>query len=781
MWPLLIFYLFFHPANAQFAEIASLATSLLGSGLGPALGGAAAAGSAAAPGLGALSQIGQLYQLAQGALQLTGTGVGVLNQASEGNWFPAVLEQASKNTKNLMGGHGFGGPPNLGSLGPAPAGGSSGSQIGPEFGTGFPAPNVEDYTDNTEKTEAKTTTKAPETLVNIDDNDFDELTSSSAPTAAPTPTVPVTLFPEESNSVTEPTSAAPLKEIRIELPKNTGESTDSDYIDQVTTDGDSRVQVTNKAKSDGDENLLVPERASAAKTLNAKIRSGVPDLTKLIDVLRKSNLKESEIMEIVSQVEGNDNVAPPPKIDFTSAVQNIPLKKHLNRERIAKASRELHKSIEPQEKAIEAHINQLRQLPDLAASATPVPSSIVPTTAAPPPTLIPQVPPNPKPDFTSTNRLQREISSVPAGKAPFPQPTPTPTPNLLLPQPQFTTPPNYFLQHQWQHPQFPQPQLPVQPHPTLYQPQPVVQQPVHPLFQPNPYQQFPYQQYQPQQPYGQVQVQQPLHPAQQQQQPGQVVRQPVQQLPQQQLQQQQVQQQQLQQQQVHQQQLQQQQVQQQQLQQQQVQQQQLQQQQIQHQQLQQQQHYSQQQASAQRGQQGYPPNAHHYSTQQQVVSPQQQTYRQFRQVSGQAYTVQGRPVVFTNQPPGSPPQYNKSAYLALSAPTRQSSVAAQQAAGPHVAPRSVHPGAVLSSQAKMRGVGYTNRSNQVQKPPAVAHGLRVAPVSNSPQVAASPARETRNVVTSPPHRRYPVRTARTQRITTPAPVRAAAAANQLPH
>lgn len=37
-----------------------------------------------------------VYQLAQGALQLTGTGVGVLNQASEGNWFPAALEQASK-------------------------------------------------------------------------------------------------------------------------------------------------------------------------------------------------------------------------------------------------------------------------------------------------------------------------------------------------------------------------------------------------------------------------------------------------------------------------------------------------------------------------------------------------------------------------------------------------------------------------------------------------------------------------------------------------------------
>ncbi|KAK6032905.1 hypothetical protein OSTOST_00917, partial [Ostertagia ostertagi] len=126
MWPLLIFFLFLHSTNGQFAEIASIATSLLGSGLGPALGGqmrerphclflliplhlntvylmmnvsAASAGSAAAPGaLGALSQIGQLYQLAQGALQLTGTGVGVLNQASEGNWFPAALETASKNT-----------------------------------------------------------------------------------------------------------------------------------------------------------------------------------------------------------------------------------------------------------------------------------------------------------------------------------------------------------------------------------------------------------------------------------------------------------------------------------------------------------------------------------------------------------------------------------------------------------------------------------------------------------------------------------------------------------
>ncbi|VDO28097.1 unnamed protein product [Haemonchus placei] len=100
---ILVFCSFLHFANGQFAEIASIATSLLGSGLGPALGGVSSAGSAAAPGaLGALSQIGQLYQLAQGALQLTGTGVGVLNQASEGNWFPAALETASKSASDVV-------------------------------------------------------------------------------------------------------------------------------------------------------------------------------------------------------------------------------------------------------------------------------------------------------------------------------------------------------------------------------------------------------------------------------------------------------------------------------------------------------------------------------------------------------------------------------------------------------------------------------------------------------------------------------------------------------
>ncbi|CAJ0610471.1 unnamed protein product [Cylicocyclus nassatus] len=697
MWPLVTLCLLFNPTNAQFAEIASIATSLLGSGLGPALGGAASAGSAASPALGALSQIGQLYQLAQGALQLTGTGVGVLNQASEGNWFPAVLEQASKNTKTLMGGAGgLGGPPNLGALGPGRTG-VSGSAIGPEFGTGFPAPSIEDYTDNEDKSNKKTT-KSPESLVDIDDNDFDELTSSTSHTASPTPTVPVTLFPDESNSVTEATTVQ-LKEIRIELPKGTDTDTDVDYIDRVTTDGDSRVQVTNKAKSTEDENLLAPDRASAAKTLNAKIRSGVPDLTRLIDVLRKSNLKEAEIMEIVSQVEGNDNNPPPPKIDFTSAVQNIPLKKHLNRERIVKASREINKNIGPHEKELESHINHFHQLPNPAASGTH--SGVTPTTAPPSLTHFSQIPTHPNQQgFLGTNRLEREISAVPTGKAPL-QVSPPPNPALLLPQAQFTPPPAYLFQHHWHNPQFPQPQLPAAPHsPQLYQPQAnLAQPPAHAFAHPPFFHHLPYQPFHMQQQYTN-QIQNPTVPAHIQSAP------PPTQAPilQQQLQQvqnpQQFQP---------------------------------------HLQLQQHQqgqlnppYQGQQPHNSQQSQQNY-----HYSTQQQVTTSQQQPYRQFRQISGQAYQSQGvqtRPVVYTNQPAGTPAEYNRITHVALSAPIRRGdTVIAQGARSAHVAARAVHPGSAPANSGKTRGVGYSSRqrTERDSKAPPSANSVRSAEIVRS--------------------------------------------------
>ena len=77
--------------------------------------------------------------------------MGVLNQATEGNWFPAALEAAAKNQEQLKKGGGglgplpgaggglggLGGLPGLvplGPLGPRPGGGG-GAGVGPEFGT----------------------------------------------------------------------------------------------------------------------------------------------------------------------------------------------------------------------------------------------------------------------------------------------------------------------------------------------------------------------------------------------------------------------------------------------------------------------------------------------------------------------------------------------------------------------------------------------------------------------------------------------------------------------
>uniref|UniRef100_A0A1I8BGG0 DUF148 domain-containing protein n=1 Tax=Meloidogyne hapla TaxID=6305 RepID=A0A1I8BGG0_MELHA len=108
----LFFILIFLPfGNAQFGEIASAISSLvaggagsglaggLGTGLGSAIGSGASAGAGAA---GALGNIGQLYQLAQAALQLTGTGVGIANQASESAWFPVVVENAARMNKDFQ-------------------------------------------------------------------------------------------------------------------------------------------------------------------------------------------------------------------------------------------------------------------------------------------------------------------------------------------------------------------------------------------------------------------------------------------------------------------------------------------------------------------------------------------------------------------------------------------------------------------------------------------------------------------------------------------------------
>ncbi|CAD6189334.1 unnamed protein product [Caenorhabditis auriculariae] len=356
-------------SSAQFGEIASLATSLLGSGLGGALGsagglaGTAGSAAGAAGGVGnAISQIGQLYQLAQGALQLTGTGVGVLNQASEGNWFPAVLEQTAKSSHGLMGG-----PLSLGALGPKPA---TSSAIGSEFGTSFPAPEVDDYNENTQLPTAENKKKGPETpdgLVDFGFGDYD-LDKEKSTTTEATTTEVVTLFPTNTEPTTEPpTTSEPTRQIRIQLPpkKNTETKTDVDYEELIVTREKTDAAITDN-RIDIAENIDELKHNVVAN--GAKTNKPVPKLDRLVEVLKKSKLSNKEIQEIVSQVEGNGRIELPPKIDFNSAVQNIPEKKQVIREKIAVASRTINQNFENQQKTQKENLDELKVVPDLARS-----------------------------------------------------------------------------------------------------------------------------------------------------------------------------------------------------------------------------------------------------------------------------------------------------------------------------------------------------------------------------------------------------------------------------
>uniref|UniRef100_A0A183CHS5 Glycine-rich cell wall structural protein 1 n=1 Tax=Globodera pallida TaxID=36090 RepID=A0A183CHS5_GLOPA len=144
-------------ATGQFGEIASVISSLVANGAPAGLAGLGTAGSLGSLGslgasagsgaAGALSNFGPLYQLAQAALQLTGTGVGIANQASESAWFPVVVENAAKMHRDFQdrlvqgGGGGGGGAAVAGSAGGTATAGPkdrSGSKSGGgEFGTDY--------------------------------------------------------------------------------------------------------------------------------------------------------------------------------------------------------------------------------------------------------------------------------------------------------------------------------------------------------------------------------------------------------------------------------------------------------------------------------------------------------------------------------------------------------------------------------------------------------------------------------------------------------------------
>ncbi|KAL3072429.1 hypothetical protein niasHS_017403 [Heterodera schachtii] len=144
-----LLFLLLSQTNGQFGEIASVISSLVASGAPAGLAGLGTAGSlgslGASAGSGAasaLSNIGPLYQLAQAALQLTGTGVGIANQASESAWFPVVVENAAKMSRDfqdrlVQGGLGGAGGGHETGTAKSAIKERSGSKNGGEFGTDY--------------------------------------------------------------------------------------------------------------------------------------------------------------------------------------------------------------------------------------------------------------------------------------------------------------------------------------------------------------------------------------------------------------------------------------------------------------------------------------------------------------------------------------------------------------------------------------------------------------------------------------------------------------------
>ncbi|CEF69143.1 Hypothetical protein SRAE_2000379400 [Strongyloides ratti] len=276
-----------HPPDVycQIAEIASLVTSILGgAGNGAAIGNAAAAGAGAAN---AIGNLGALYQLAQTAMQLTGTGVGIANQAAESQWFPVVVEQAAKNhrmmTERLAA---F----NSGRIvNPLSLGGTDGfgSTVTSYYKTTTESTLPSEYGSKiviTETTEHPKTSKIKLDLTKVDKEDN------------------VEEYEEEEEEDKDKSGSGYKKE--------------EEYEEEINN----RVDVDNGENIDGsNENLIKNENKSITNSKSNKSKSkkseedsdideeNIKTIKKLMKILKQSNLKESEFEEIEKQLIKNTN------------------------------------------------------------------------------------------------------------------------------------------------------------------------------------------------------------------------------------------------------------------------------------------------------------------------------------------------------------------------------------------------------------------------------------------------------------------------------------------
>ncbi|KHN86920.1 hypothetical protein Tcan_15101 [Toxocara canis] len=292
--------------RAQIGEIASLVSGLVAPQL------LSSAGTGAA---GALGNIGTLYQIAQSALQLTGTGVGIMNQASESKWFTMAAENALNSQRDiqdklltagarpdqlsLLGTNSNG----LGSLG---VGGFIPAGLETEFnrlGTQFPAPGPDDYDENEELPSTK-----QQSLVAISHTDPPPVVRTEPPTTTESP---VTLFPEEKlkkvneeiddllNKSSSTVRIGPLRRTEDEYYDDVKKELNEDEYSQEVTDKDRSVVVAGlPVEVDGNNATRQHEKR-------------VPNLARLVELLRESNLSDNDVEELMHQLKENRHPGKP--------------------------------------------------------------------------------------------------------------------------------------------------------------------------------------------------------------------------------------------------------------------------------------------------------------------------------------------------------------------------------------------------------------------------------------------------------------------------------------
>ncbi|KAE9553736.1 hypothetical protein FO519_003046 [Halicephalobus sp. NKZ332] len=487
------------PSSSQFAEIAGIVGSVLPAVLGPATSGAAtaagAAGAAGAGASGALSSIGTFYQLAQAALSLTGTGVGIVNQASESSWFPAAVEQAVKANRDfqeklLAGGGGAPVPAPTSGLGrglfpPPETRGGTETNIGTEYGKNFET----EESSETEEELVPNNTPAPDLEKELAELEKKENLNSGSPDESKTDEFGRPLSSPEPL----PTPAAlhaNRPRVTVEIPAQFKKSDVKDYE-----------ELFGKSWPGSDPELNF--NLDSSEDNEYGVREMVPVLAKLVADLKKSNLSREEITEFIKQLQINEepreNTTPDTPLsshELGSGEQGVPVpekKFGKNTLQLKRILNNIETSTAATTRIILKPVTPPGKIPPFSSTVLPNSRAIVHPRTIGPPRAIPTVV-VPKPVVAGVLQQQAQPAVAPQqvrqlSAAPQQVRQPSVAPQQVYTQPQYQQQaPNYYPQHNNPQQNYAQYQQQYQDYLRRYYPayvQPQYQQQQQPFYYPN--------------------------------------------------------------------------------------------------------------------------------------------------------------------------------------------------------------------------------------------------------------------------------------------------------